>query len=73
MRVEPLYRVRFSYSEGWGADLAGPDSSLSGVSSIVWGILAPPAGLWLGRDAREGGQQLVLTAVLAAQVGNHVA
>jgi hypothetical protein len=26
MRLEPLYRVRFSYSGGWGADLAGPDS-----------------------------------------------
>jgi hypothetical protein len=27
MRLEPLYVVRFSYSGGWGADLAGPDSS----------------------------------------------
>jgi hypothetical protein len=27
MRLEPLYRVRFSYSGGWGADLAGPDSA----------------------------------------------
>jgi hypothetical protein len=27
MRLEPLYRVRFSYSRGWGADLAGPDSA----------------------------------------------
>ena len=26
MRLEPLYRVRFSYSDGWGADLAGPDN-----------------------------------------------
>lgn len=26
MRLEPLYRVRFTYSGGWGADLAGPDS-----------------------------------------------
>jgi len=26
VRLEPLYRVRFSYSEGWGADLAGPDN-----------------------------------------------
>jgi hypothetical protein len=25
--LEPLYLVRFSYSGGWGADLAGPDSS----------------------------------------------
>ena len=27
MRLEPLYRVRFAYSDGWGADLAGPDSN----------------------------------------------
>ena len=27
MRLEPLYRVRFSYSGGWSADLAGPDSA----------------------------------------------
>ena len=27
MRLEPLYVVRFSYSGGWGADLAGPDSA----------------------------------------------
>ena len=73
MRLEPLYRVRFSYSEGWGADLAGPDSPLSGVFSTVWRILVPLAGPLAGRDAREGGQQLVLTAVLAAQVGNLVA
>jgi hypothetical protein len=26
MRLEPLYRVRFSYSDGWGADLAGPEN-----------------------------------------------
>jgi hypothetical protein len=26
VRLEPLYLVRFSYSGGWGADLAGPDS-----------------------------------------------
>jgi hypothetical protein len=26
VRLEPLYRVRFTYSDGWGADLAGPDS-----------------------------------------------
>ena len=25
MRLEPLYRVRFTYSDGWGADFAGPD------------------------------------------------
>jgi hypothetical protein len=27
VRLEPLYRVRFSYSGGWSADLAGPDSA----------------------------------------------
>jgi hypothetical protein len=27
LRLEPLYRVRFSYSGGWGADLAGQDSA----------------------------------------------
>jgi hypothetical protein len=27
VRLEPLYRVRFSYSGDWGADLAGPDSA----------------------------------------------
>ena len=27
MRLEPLYRVRFAYSDGWGADLVGPDSN----------------------------------------------
>jgi Protein of unknown function (DUF3237) len=27
MRLEPLYVVRFSYSGGWGADLAGSDSA----------------------------------------------
>ena len=27
MRLEPLYRVQFSYSGGWGADLAGQDSA----------------------------------------------
>ncbi len=27
MRLEPLYVVRFSYSGGWGADLAGPYST----------------------------------------------
>jgi hypothetical protein len=27
VRLEPLYRVRFSYSGGWGADLAEPDSA----------------------------------------------
>jgi hypothetical protein len=27
MRLEPLYRVTFSYSGGWGADLDGPDSA----------------------------------------------
>lgn len=26
MRLEPLYRVRFTYSGGWGADLAGSES-----------------------------------------------
>jgi hypothetical protein len=26
VRLEPLYRVRFAYSDGWGADLAGPDN-----------------------------------------------
>ena len=26
MRLEPLYRVRFSYSDRWGANLAGPDN-----------------------------------------------
>ena len=26
MRLEPLYRVQFSYTAGWSADLAGPDS-----------------------------------------------
>jgi hypothetical protein len=24
--VKPLYRVQFSYSAGWGADLAGPEN-----------------------------------------------
>jgi hypothetical protein len=27
MWLEPLYRVRFTYSDGWGADLAGPDNA----------------------------------------------
>ena len=27
MRLEPLYRIRFSYSRGWGTDLAGKDSA----------------------------------------------
>jgi hypothetical protein len=27
VRLEPLYRVRFSYSGGWSADLAGPHSA----------------------------------------------
>jgi hypothetical protein len=27
VRLEPLYVVRFSYSGGWGADLAGPESA----------------------------------------------
>ena len=27
MRLESLYRVRFAYSDEWGADLAGPDSN----------------------------------------------
>jgi hypothetical protein len=27
MRLEPLYRVRFSYAGGWSADLAGQDSA----------------------------------------------
>jgi len=27
VRLEPLYRVRFAYSDGWGADLAGPNSN----------------------------------------------
>jgi hypothetical protein len=31
VRLEPLYRVRFSYSGGWGADLAGPESSAEGL------------------------------------------
>ena len=26
MRLEPLYRVGFSYAGGWSANLAGPDS-----------------------------------------------
>src|SRR5215211_4435029 len=26
MRLEPLYRVQFSYTAGWGADLAGPEN-----------------------------------------------
>ena len=26
MRLEPFYRVRFTYSGGWGADLSGPDN-----------------------------------------------
>ena len=26
MRLEFLYRVRFTYSGGWGADLSGPDN-----------------------------------------------
>jgi hypothetical protein len=27
VRLEPLYRVRLAYSDGWGVDLAGPDSN----------------------------------------------
>ena len=27
MRLEPLYRVRFTYPDAWGADLAGPDNA----------------------------------------------
>jgi hypothetical protein len=27
MRLEQLYRVRFTYSDGWGADLADPDNA----------------------------------------------
>jgi hypothetical protein len=27
MRLEPLYRVRFTYPDAWGADLVGPDSA----------------------------------------------
>jgi hypothetical protein len=27
VRLESLYRVRFAYSDEWGADLAGPDSN----------------------------------------------
>jgi Protein of unknown function (DUF3237) len=27
VRLEPLYRVRFSYAGGWSADLAGQDSA----------------------------------------------
>jgi hypothetical protein len=27
VRLEPLYRVQFSYTGGWGADLAGLDSA----------------------------------------------
>src|ERR687897_211234 len=27
MRLEPLYRIRFTYSDGWGADLAGPENA----------------------------------------------
>lgn len=27
MRLKPLYHVRFTYSDGWGADLAEPDSA----------------------------------------------
>jgi hypothetical protein len=27
VRLEPLYRVRFTYPDQWGADLAGPDSN----------------------------------------------
>jgi hypothetical protein len=26
VRLEPLYRVQFSYTAGWGADLAGPEN-----------------------------------------------
>jgi hypothetical protein len=26
VRLEPLYRVQFSYTGGWGADLAGPEN-----------------------------------------------
>lgn len=26
MRLEPLYRVKFTYSGGWGADLSGADN-----------------------------------------------
>ena len=26
MRLELLYRVQFSYTAGWGADLAGPEN-----------------------------------------------
>jgi len=26
VRLEPFYRVRFTYSGGWGADLSGPDN-----------------------------------------------
>jgi hypothetical protein len=29
MRLEPLYRVRFTYSDGWTIDLAEPDSAES--------------------------------------------
>jgi hypothetical protein len=35
MRLEPLYRLRFSYPEEWGVELAGPD----GVES-AWFFLA---------------------------------
>jgi hypothetical protein len=40
VRLEPLYRARFSYSEGWGADLAGnrldQDPNAEGNQRKAW-------------------------------------
>jgi hypothetical protein len=37
MRLEPLYRVRFAYSDGWGADLGGPESPESQLFFLAEG------------------------------------
>jgi len=37
VRLEPLYRVRFAYSDQWGADLAGPDSNEAKVFFLAEG------------------------------------
>ena len=38
MRLEPLYRGRFTYSDGWTVDLAGLDSSESQLFFLTGGL-----------------------------------
>ena len=58
MRLEPLYRVRFTYSGSWGADLAEPDSAEGRFFFLV-------------ADSRSENSEVLAARQLVARLAEH--